>query len=207
MTIIIVLLSILGLLLAVLIGLLVVPLIYQAHFSSDQKITFATRISWSGLVIGSYKLGQGMELRVCGFQLSLSGGGTKQAKQPVGDIKKAKRKKRKWPKLDLRVLWSIARKIIGHISPQRIEADLRFGFEDPYYTGVIGAFLYTKFGERSVRLTPVFDEEVLEGWFLVEGRVIPMVVLYLALRGYAPVFFRNIRAKFRGNERKVSKYV
>ena len=122
-------------------------------------------------------------------------------------IKKAKRQKRKWPNLDLRVLWSIARQVVGHISPQRTEADLRFGFEDPYYTGVIGAFLYTSFGGRSVRLTPVFEEEVLEGWFLVEGRVIPIVVLYLALRGYAPVFFRNIRAKFRGNERKVRKYV
>ncbi|MDP3488192.1 MAG: DUF2953 domain-containing protein [Bacillota bacterium] len=204
----VVLLSILGSLLLVLIGLLLLPITYQAQFSSDEKTTLATRISWFGLVVGSYKLGQGVELRVCGYRVSLSRGSPKKPKErKEGDIQKEKSKRRKRPNLDLRALWSIARKVIEHVSPQRIEAGLRFGFEDPYYTGVIGAFLYTRFGGSSVRLTPVYDEEVLEGWFLVEGRVIPVVVLYVALRGYAPVVFRNIQAKFRPNERKVDKYV
>lgn len=203
-----VLLSILGLLLLLLLGLLLLPLTYQAQFSSDEKTTLATRISWSGLIVGSYKLGKGVEVRVCGYRLSLSRGSTKKAKvRKEGDIEKTKPKKRNRPNIDLRALWSITRKVIEHVSPRRIEADLRFGFEDPYYTGVIGAFLYTRFGGSSVRLSPVYDEEVLEGWFLVEGRVMPLVVLYIALRGYAPVIFRNIKAKFRSNERKVDNYV
>jgi len=187
----ILLLFVLGVLI-VLIGLLSLPFSYQAQFSSGEQTTLAALISWSGLVVGRYKLGQGVEIRVCGYRLSLSRGSPKQAK---GRTKKDKSRKRSWPSIDLKALWSIVRKVIEHISPQRIEADLRFGFEDPYYTGVIGAFLYTKYGGGSVQLTPVYDEEVLEGWFLVEGRVIPAVVLYLALRGYAPVFFRNIKAK------------
>jgi hypothetical protein len=58
-----------------------------------------------------------------------------------------------------------------------------------------------------VRLTPVYDEEVLEGWFLIEGRVIPIAVLYIAVRGYTPVFFGNIRSKLGLFERKVERHV
>ena len=204
----VVLLYVLGLLLLLLVGLLFLPLNYQVQFSSDEKTTLAARMSWSGLVAGSYKVGRGVKFRVLGYRISFSRSSPRKAKQRnEGDAKNKKTKKRRVPNIDIKVVWSIARKVIKHLSPQRIEADLRFGFEDPYYTGIMGALLYTRFGGSSVRLTPVYDEEVLEGWFLVEGRVIPIVVLYVALRGYAPVVFRNIRTKFRSNERKVDKYV
>jgi len=65
------------------------------------------------------------------------------------------------------------KKIIGHILPKKLKADVRYGMADPAATGYIAAgtaVLYPKFGD-SVSLCPVFDGECLDGKAAGKGRV------------------------------------
>lgn len=72
-----------------------------------------------------------------------------------------------------------------HTRPMRLEAEGYYGFEDPYYTGLACALINctSPHGDKyNINLTPVFDEEVIEGSFIVEGRIVPAVLLWILAR-------------------------
>lgn len=203
-------------LLAVLIALILLvpvvlcfPLFYSLRLSRGEVTTAVASISWSGIAVGRYELGKGLELKVLGFRKSLSDASLRGDRKPRRSSYNTpkKRRKKKSYSLNLRVLLSIARDILNHVKPQRLHGQLRIGFEDPYHTGLLGALLYaTPVSMGQVIITPVYEDEVLEGWFQAEGRVIPIVLVAIALRRFAPVILGNIRSKFRSNERKVEKH-
>lgn len=192
-------------LLLLLLVLLAVPLQYQARFASDSNITLAARFSWSKLVVASYDISEGLRVTMLGFKISLEQGNRKTKNQ--GTTTKKKRSKKSGSKIPIRPLLSMARRVLRHIKPQRLESDLRVGFEDPYHTAIMGMVVQWLPISDKVKVIPVYDEEVVEGWFLVEGRVIPLALLVIAIREFAPVFFRNMNAGFKLSGRKVEKHV
>lgn len=55
--------------------------------------------------------------------------------------------------------------LIRHLLPQTLKGTLRFGFEDPSYTGQVLAAVSPFYGvyARSFTLIPEFEEKILEG--------------------------------------------
>lgn len=75
-------------------------------------------------------------------------------------------------------------KFLGHLSPKAFQADIHYGFEDPSLTGkVLAGFgvLYPFLGDHA-RITPDFQEKVLEGSLRVKGRIYVMHVAALAVK-------------------------
>lgn len=75
-------------------------------------------------------------------------------------------------------------KVARHVMPVRLEGEVTFGFDDPYRTGQLlsaAALLYPVYRDR-IRVTPVFDREVLEGELKLEGRIRLAVLLGAAVR-------------------------
>ena len=71
-------------------------------------------------------------------------------------------------------------RMVRHILPRKILGDITFGFEDPATTGKALALLglaWSWYGDN-LKVTPVFDENVLEGELRLQGRVIPGVLLF-----------------------------
>ncbi|AUG58179.1 MAG TPA: DUF2953 domain-containing protein [Ruminiclostridium sp.] len=131
---------------------------------------------------------------------------------PVNISYKKKRKKKRRPKkdksynyLNKRFLKSSLKtigKVILHIKPSKLEISGKIGFDDPYYTGLICAFrniFYPKFKNAKINIDTVFEDEIFEGSFLIQGRVILFYVVYMVLRLYflAPDKIKHKKMKFK----------
>ena len=62
-------------------------------------------------------------------------------------------------------------RLIRHLLPQTLKGTLRFGFEDPSYTGQVLAAVSPFYGvyARSFTLIPEFEEKILEGEVHIRG--------------------------------------
>lgn len=75
-------------------------------------------------------------------------------------------------------------KFLGRLSPKVFQADIHYGFEDPSLTGkVLAGFgiLYPFLGDHA-RITPDFQERVLEGSLCVKGRIYVIHLAALAVK-------------------------
>lgn len=70
--------------------------------------------------------------------------------------------------------------------PQKLNAKIAFGFEDPYYTGkVLGwiAALIPIYGDH-IDITPDFEKRILKGELKIKGRIRRYKILYLLWKVY-----------------------
>ena len=70
--------------------------------------------------------------------------------------------------------------------PQKLNAKITFGFEDPYYTGkVLGwtAALIPIYGDH-INITPDFEKRILKGELKIKGRIRRYKILYLLWKVY-----------------------
>lgn len=70
--------------------------------------------------------------------------------------------------------------------PQKLNAKIIFGFEDPYYTGkVLGwtAALIPIYGDH-INITPDFEKRILKGELKIKGRIRRYKILYLLWKIY-----------------------
>ncbi|MEL1135737.1 DUF2953 domain-containing protein [Desulfitobacterium sp. THU1] len=87
------------------------------------------------------------------------------------------------PKIIKKALLTL-KKVLKHCQPQTLSLSAKVGFSDPMVTGLLYALLsqfYPFCQKYSVQLQPVFDEEGLEGNFLIGGRLWFPTLLYLIL--------------------------
>lgn len=84
------------------------------------------------------------------------------------------------------------KKIVKHIIPKKAEGKIRFGFDDPYRTGQVLSLLSICYPwyQDSLQVTPVFDENILEGECRIRGRIRIGVLIGYAVR---LLFNKNIR--------------
>lgn len=88
--------------------------------------------------------------------------------------------------------------LIRHVRPGKLKGRLTFGLEDPYLMGQVltGAALFYPFYQKSLDLTPVFEQKILEGELSLKGRVRPGVLLVIGLRLLIHKNFRVLLKRF-----------
>lgn len=81
------------------------------------------------------------------------------------------------------------------IKPQKAQIQVRYGFEDPYHTGQMLAFLsvlYPFLGEYT-EIIPDFEQRILKGTLYVKGRIRASHLVHLAWKLF---WDKNIRASY-----------
>lgn len=71
-----------------------------------------------------------------------------------------------------------------HILPRKVQGEIEFGFEDPSLTGrvlAVAGLCYPLYGE-SIKITPYFNQKILEGEIKLKGRIRGIVLLKSALK-------------------------
>lgn len=90
--------------------------------------------------------------------------------------------------------------LIRHILPRKLKGWIRFGFEDPYYTGKVLTIISPFYGlyGKNISIEPVFDEKVLTGELCFSGRIRLSKLLWCIFRVVMDKNFRIIYRKLRG---------
>ncbi|HOQ38069.1 MAG TPA: DUF2953 domain-containing protein [Acetivibrio sp.] len=215
------LLMILGYVIIALIFLLtlimIVPIEFKIHGEKYEKVFLKARvILFKGLIGGHFKLAGNEKMQiyatVFGFKKRIE---VDKFKKLKSDKEKPKRKEKKREKIDFQkylepdfiecALISL-KKVLRHIKPRKFIIEGRVGFEDPYVTGLMCAVLnvfYEVLKKANISIKTVFDDEVLEGRCLIQGRVIPAYIAYIALRLY---FSGPVRIKQNHKFKEVKSY-
>ena len=95
------------------------------------------------------------------------------------------KKKKDWKGFINRALFEkvalLIKELMLHMAPKKFECIGSFGFEDPYYTGISWAALYSfapLLEGYNLHLTPYFEGEKFEGRFYIKGKILVMVLLF-----------------------------
>ena len=90
--------------------------------------------------------------------------------------------------------------LIRHILPRKLKGWIRFGFEDPYYTGKVLTIISPFYGlyGKNISIEPDFDEKVLTGELCISGRMRLSKLLWCIFRVAMDKNFRIIYRKLRG---------
>ena len=89
-----------------------------------------------------------------------------------------------------------ARRLIRSLRPEKLKADIEFGFRDPSHTGYVLAglgIIYPLIGEYT-DIRPDFEHEVLNGTVTASGKI---RLLYFVIPAWNLFFDRNVRATYR----------
>ncbi|WP_160317184.1 DUF2953 domain-containing protein [Oxobacter pfennigii] len=126
--------------------------------------------------------------------------------------KKKDTRKKKNKKASVKITKELIKKLLSaigeafvHIKPKVFQAEGKIGFDDPYHTGILSAFVCSlplRHEGFNVNIEPVFDREVMEGKLVIQGRIIPAVLIWIALKLLISRPVRNILFK----ERKKNAY-
>lgn len=99
----------------------------------------------------------------------------------------------------IKLLFKQVKKLLRQLLPRKIGGRVRFGFDDPYYTGqvltAVSPFyaLYAK----TLTLEPVFEEKVLEGELHIKGHIRVASLLWIGLRVLLNKNFRRLLRRCR----------
>lgn len=115
--------------------------------------------------------------------------------------------KRKSTKQGVKVAKKSIIKILKHIKPRHISCNVRFGFEQPDKTGkflAIAGMFYAWYGcnvdekiEQKVIMVPVFEEEVLQGFAKIKGKLRICVVLVTVFKLMNDKAFNRAKMNFK----------
>lgn len=97
-----------------------------------------------------------------------------------------------------RLLVRQTKKLFKCILPRKVEGRIRFGFEDPYYTGKILTIISPFYGlyAKTLAVEPVFEEKALEGELKIKGRIRAASILFVGLRVFMNKNFRRLLKKW-----------
>ncbi|KXG73788.1 DUF2953 domain-containing protein [Thermotalea metallivorans] len=109
-----------------------------------------------------------------------------------------------------RALFKFARSLLKHMRPRRFECDGQLGFDDPCHTGMfwgMWSMLYPSLSRFDIHITPVFDDQKLEGRFHLQGRMIIGVFLFLAIKLLRSASVRNMMKNMINHKKEEKAYV
>lgn len=109
-------------------------------------------------------------------------------------------------KAALGTAWKSFVKLIKHLAPTKLKADIIFGTGDPCSTGrILGvlAFFYGMYGEH-VSLTPDFENKILEGKLYARGRIRLITVLIIVVKLLIDKKFKEMLNNFKSLKEALS---
>ena len=175
-----------------------IPFEYYASGEKYDETNLAIELSWLlGAIRAAFTLrtGSGVKyyIRLFGFKINKENfKKTDAGKDAVKEMSKGTEKKEnkkivKFPDRDfIFKTISFIKSVFNRIKPYQLEIDGKYGFDEPYNTAILYSIASLFRGrEKSdkINAVPVFDEEILEGRFLVKGRIIPGLII-LQAAGY-----------------------
>ncbi len=181
--------------------ILVIPIEYSCDGYKYEKTFVEAKVKWLfGAVkfVFSYESGKGTFNRISFFGISPN-----QTKKDYVKKEKKRKEKKKSGKIGISLMKEVFKeglhvfkKIFDKIKPRKFILTARVGFDDPYNTGVMRAILSifnNSFQRYDVKIDTIFDDEVLEGRFLIKGRIIiaeliPTVVKFMFSRPVKNMF-------------------
>lgn len=195
-------LVLLWILLILLLAILLIPFSYKLRaISKEEKKSVWADVHWLfGLlgIKGTYEYGLGFEgvIRILGIPIKVKeedlakfGKGKEKDKGKKTKEKKEKEKKKstrtKVFTVDaLNYLLSRVSDVLHHLLPRRFEGYGILGFDDPYYTGIVSAVLESLrgIGAHHMNIQYAFDREVYEGEIYMEGRIVIIYLVYMAIK-------------------------
>lgn len=104
-------------------------------------------------------------------------------------------------KAAVKFLLGRGRALLVHILPRKVRGNVNVGFEDPAMTGQLlaAAGVFYPLYKENIQITPVFDRQVLEGDFLIKGRIFGAAFVWTAWKIYRN---RNVRITWQGFRNK-----
>lgn len=194
----------LWILLILLLAILLIPFSYKLRaISKEEKKSVWADVHWLfGLlgVKGTYEYGLGFEgvIRILGIPIKVKeenlakwgkGKGKEKKKEKKAKDKKEKEKKKSnrtkvFTIEALQYLLGRVSDVLHHVLPRRIEGYGILGFDDPYNTGLVSAVIESLrgIGVHHMNIQYAFDREVYEGEIYMEGRIVIIYFVYIAIR-------------------------
>ncbi len=183
-------------LLVLLVIVLIVPIGFKVYGQKYEKIFFKASLKWFVGAVGfgfikDYSKESVMYIRILGFKKIIDGSKfNKKDKKKEDKKEKVKEKDKTRNYLDSRFLscaFECLKKVLNHIKPKIFLVKGKVGFEDPYVTGVLCTILNvfnSELNKANIKVRTVFDDEIIEGKCLIQGRVVLAYLAYLALKLY-----------------------
>lgn len=202
-------LIILGYVLLILVGFLLLLLIVPTKYSfTGEKYDDAFIKAKVSILLGligfyyynDFEKKNVTKVTILGFSINISSKNKKYKSEPKKD--KNKNFKDYLNKSFIKSSLISLGMVMLHIKPKKLEIVGKIGLEDPYYTGLICAFkniFYPRLKNAKINIDTVFEDEVLEGRCLIQGRVILLYIAYIGLRLYCsrPVKIKGPKIKFK----------
>lgn len=100
-----------------------------------------------------------------------------------------------------RYVKNIILKLLRHIKPRKIRADVMLGFEQPHITGRVLGYIAIAYGTLGINpkhivITPDFEKKIIKGRVMFKGYVISGFVLIKILKLYFKKEINDIIKKF-----------
>lgn len=210
-------------------AIIIVPYDYRVTGEKSDESEISVLISW---LFGGIKLAlrkstpKKTELMLTIFGFNKQVESNSKPKSPSSLAKKATNPSKgsttvkKKHKLDVRnylkkdilhKILSVVLKVLRHCQPRQLSIRGKYGFDDPSYTGLTCAItnqLYCWFDKYDIEIQPVFDEEILEGHFLVGGRIwlpylIQVMVGLLITKPIRNIIISKLKLRIKGGPQYV----
>lgn len=109
--------------------------------------------------------------------------------------------KEKLTKEVYRYIKNIVLKLLRHMKPRKIRADVILGFEQPHITGQVLGYIAIAYGTLGINpkhivITPDFEKKIIKGRIMFQGYVISGVVLINILKLYFKKEINDIIKRF-----------
>lgn len=187
------LISILGLLVL----LLVLPVEYVLKGSKEEEGFLQFKLCWIFRLAGfqlDYDTDKGFRSSIILLGMTKE---FKFKKDPESPKKPKEQDMSKWMDRNaLKKFIGFMGKVFRHIKPEKFELAGRVGFENPYHTGLLSAAVHSVH-IPGCSIKPVFDDQVIEGRLLIQGRMILAVLALMAIQLLLSGPVRNIVFKKR----------
>jgi hypothetical protein len=194
MIILVILEYILVICLSVIILILFVPIFFHLQVSKYNDLILWAKVNWFFNAIYCHIKKEGDQdlviiLKIFGLQIHLKEGRAK---------KKRKEKKYYFKALlnkpFLTKAFQFIKRVLKHIVPQEFRVRLSYGFDNPANTGILCGFIAlfsAYFSGYDICLSPIFDQEILEGELFLKGRLFCFVITYYVLQLVLSKTFRK----------------
>ncbi|PYG88141.1 hypothetical protein LY28_01472 [Ruminiclostridium sufflavum DSM 19573] len=200
---------ILLILLFILLAVLIIPFKYRFKGEKLGGTVLEGSLAWlfGGIRLRfAYSTGNGFNavISLLCFRITLDKSRKKSKPKDTDKDKDSKRKKREKPGYSyftedvLKKGLNCALRTLNHCKPRQLRVQAKVGFDDPMYTGLLYGINGAGFAildKYNIRVKPAFEDEGLEGSFLIGGSIRIGYLLLVAIEFVLTKPFRSILLK------------